>query len=341
MNDLTRVAIDTSKSVFTLHGVDAAGHAVLRRNLRRGQLEAFFEKLPAIEVVLEACGGSHHWGRWLMQRGHRVRLIPPQYVKPFVKRGKNDRNDAEAICVAAAQPSIGEVPVKSAERQAAAMLLSVRELLVRQRTQLVNALRGHATELGLVAPVGNKGLARLQGEIATADDERVPPAAKQALAMLGKEIDRIEARTAEIDAKLKKQLAAEPLARKLTAIPGIGPISALNLALRIDATQFKSGRHLAAWLGLVPRERSTGGKQRLGGISRAGNERLRQLLVVGATAVIQYAKPDRPGVSPWLLELLKRRPRKLVAVAWANKMARIVWAMMTSGEDYRPAKAAA
>jgi transposase len=340
MNEITRIAIDTSKSVFTLHGVDAAGRAVLRRNFRRHQFQAFFAKQPAVEVVLEACGVSHHWGRWLAQLGHRVRLIPPQYVKPFVKRGKNDRNDAEAICVAASQPSIGEVPVKSAEAQAQAMVLSARELLVRQRTQLVNALRGHATELGLVARIGDKGLTCLRAEIATAAADLVPQAAKQALTLLGQEVDRIEARLAEIDVKLTRQFAANPLCRGLAAIPGIGPITALNLALRVDPGQFKSGRHFAAWLGLVPRERSTGGKQRLGGISRAGNERLRQLLVVGATAVIQHARPDRPGVSPWLVELLKRRPRKLAAVAWANKMARIVWAMMTSGEAYRPAKGA-
>ena len=340
MSEITRIAIDTSKAFFALHAVDAAGRTVFRRGLRRPQFEAFFEKQAAVEVVLEACGGSHHWGRWLAKLGHRVRLIPPQYVKPFVKRAKNDRNDAEAISVAASQPSIGSVPVKSAEAQAAAMLLSARELLVRQRTQLANALRGHATELGMVAPIGNKGLTCLRGEVATADEALVPPAAKQALKLLGREIDRIEASLVEIDARLKQQFATDTLARKLARVPGIAPITALNLSLRVDAGQFKSGRHFAAWLGLVPRENSTGGKQRLGGISRAGNERLRQLLVVGATAVIQHAKPDRAGASLWLIELLKRRPRKLVAVAWANKMARIVWAMMTSSEEYRPAKAA-
>ena len=340
MNEVTRIAIDTSKSVFTLHGVNAAGQAVLRRNLRRAEVVAFFAKQPAVEVVLEACGGSHCWARVLGGLGHRVRLIAAQYVTPFVKRGKNDRNDAEAICVAAAQPSIGSVAVKSAEAQARAMLLSVRELLVRQRTQLVNALRGHATELGLVAPVGNKGLGQLQAEIATATDEIVPAEAKQALAMLGGEIARIEARLADIDARVMQQHKANPLSRLLAGIPGVGPIGALNLALRVDPSQFKSGRHFAAWLGLVPRERSTGGKQRLGGISRAGDERLRQLLVLGATSVIRHAKPDRSPVSQWLLELLKRRSRKLAAVALANKMARIVWAMMTSGEAYRPAKAA-
>lgn len=341
MEQITRIAIDTSKRVFTLHGVDAQGQRRLRRNLRRSEMQAFFAQQPAVEVVLEACGGSHHWGRLLRSLGHRVRLIPAQYVKPFVKRGKNDRNDAEAICVAASQPSIGSVAVKSAEDQARAMLLTVRELLVRQRTQLVNALRGHATELGLVAPVGDKGLAQLQAEIATAPDAMVPVAAKQALALLGREIARIEARLADIDAKVIKQHKANPLSQRLAGIPGVGPINALNLALRVDPSQFKSGRHFAAWLGLVPQQRSTGGKQRLGGISRAGDERLRQLLVLGATSVIRHAKPNHTPLSQWLQALLKRRPRKLAAVALANKMARIVWAMMTSGEAYRRVASAA
>jgi transposase len=341
MTEIKRIAIDTSKSVFTLHGVDDAGRAVLRRNLRRGELLRFFERLPPVEVALEACGGSHHWGRALLAFGHQVRLIPPQYVKPFVKRSKNDRNDAEAIGVAAAQPSIGSVPIKSAEQQAAAMLLSVRELLVRQRTQLVNAMRGHAAEMGVVAPLGEKGLRELQTEmIVAADEAAVPAVAKQAIALLSREVERIEVRLRAIEATLMQQHKANPLSRRLAAIPGIGPIGALNLALRVDQTQFASARHFAAWLGLVPRECSTAGRQRLGGISRAGDERLRQLLVLGATAVIQHAKPGRPATSQWLLNLLSRKPRKLAAVALANKMARIVWAMMTSGKAYRPASAA-
>src|SRR5271169_6613545 len=265
----------------------------------------------------------------------------PAPAKAGVKRSKNDRNDAEAISVAAAQPSIASVPVKSAEQQAAAMLLSVRELLVRQRTQLVNAMRGvhamrrHAAEMGVVAPLGEKGLAELRSEIAAADDISVPPAAKQAIALLGREAERIEMRRRAIDATLMQQHRANPVSRRLAAIPGIGPIGALNLALRVDATQFKSARHFAAWLGLVPRECSTAGRQRLAGISRAGDERLRQLLVLGATAVIQHAKPGRPAASPWLLNLLSRKPRKLAAVALANKTARVVWAMMMSGEAYR------
>lgn len=268
--------------------------------------------------------------------GHRVRLIPAQYVKPFVKRGKNDRNDAEAISEAAARPGMAGVPVKSAAQQADAMLLSVRELLLRQRTQLINALRGHAAEFGVVKPIGDKGFAQLVAEVAT--DTTLPALAVEAMALLGKEVDRIEARLAAIDGKLLTRHKADdgvgPISRMLAEVPGIGPIGALSLALRVDATQFKSGRHFAAWLGLTPRDHSSGGKQRLGGITRAGNERLRQLLVLGATAVIRYARPRR--ASAWLLALLERRPRKLVAVALANKMARIVWAMMTSGEAYRP-----
>jgi len=335
MSEIKRIAIDTSKAVFTLHGVDDAGRPMLRRNVRRRELLPFFEKLPPVEVVLEACGGSHHWGRALSTIGHRVRLLPAQYVKPFVKRSKNDRNDAEAISVAASQPSISSVPIKSLEQQAAAMLLSVRELLVRQRTQLVNALRGHAAELGMVAPLGEKGLAELRTEIAAADERAVPAAAKQALMLLGQETHRIETRLAAIEVKLMQQHRANPVSRRLSGIPGVGPIGALNFALRIDPAQFRSARHLAAWLGLVPRECSTAGRQRLGGISRAGDERLRQLLVLGATAVIRHAKPGRPATSPWLLSLLGRKPRKLAAVALANKMARIVWAMMAHGEAYR------
>ena len=335
MTEYTRIAVDTSKHVFTLHGIDTAGKAVLRRNLRRAAFVEFFRKLPPTPVALEACGGSHHWGRELQALGHEVVLIPPQYVKPFVRRGKNDRNDAEAICTAAGQPDMARVPVRSAEAQAAAMLLSVRELLTRQRTQLVNALRGHAAEFGLVAAQGDAGLRTVIAE--AADSQALPAAAADALALLAAEIDRVEARLAEADTRLLAQHKAQDgvgaMSRLLAEIPGVGWITALTLSLRVDPAQFRSGRHLAAWLGLVPREHSTGGKQRLGGISRAGHERLRSLLVLGSTAVIQHAKPGK--TSPWLLSLLERKPRKLAAVALANKMARVAWAMMASGETYR------
>jgi transposase len=331
--EFKRIAIDTSKSVFTLHGVDAQERPVLRRDLRRARMEPFFAKLPPTEVVLEACGGSHHWGRTLQAMGHRVRLIPPQYVKPFVKRAKNDRNDAEAISEAASRPTMRSVAIKSAEQQAQAMVLSVRELLVGQRTQLINAVRGHAAEFGVVAAKGTSQVTALLA--AVAGNTAVPQAAREMLVLLGRQVDHLDREIARLDTKLMARHKAHPVSRLLAGIPGIGPIGALTLALRIDPAQFESGRHFSAWIGLTPREHSSGGKQRLGGISRAGDERLRQLLVLGATAVIQHAKPGRPGVSPWLLSLLERRPRKLAAVALANKMARIAWAMMTSGEAYR------
>jgi transposase len=328
-----RIAIDTSKYVFTLHGVDEAERAVLRRDLKRAQFEAFFAKLPPTEVVLEACGGSHHWGRRLAALGHRVRLIPPQYVKPFVKRGKTDRADAEAISEAAARPAMRFVPVKPAETQAAAMLLRARELLVRQRTQLVNALRGHATEFGLVV---GKGIGKVDALLAAvAANPAVPELARETMAFLGEAIAVLDQRLALLEHKLLALHKANAMSRLLTTIPGVGPITALSLVLAVDPGEFTSGRHLAAWVGLTPKAHSSGGKQGLGGISRAGNERLRQLLVVGASAVIRQVKAGRPNASPWLLQLLARKPRKLAAVALANKMARTVWAMMTRGEAYR------
>ncbi len=331
--NLKRIGLDTSKAVFTLHGVDHDEKDILRRNMRRAEMEAFFAKLPPTHVALEACGGSHHWGRRLAAMGQTVQLIPPQYVKPFVRRGKNDRNDAEAISEAAARPEMPSVAVKSAEQQAAAIVLSARELLVRQRTQLVNAVRGHAAEFGIVAA---KNISQLPALLETvAAEETVPDAAKEMLAFLGGQVAQLDAQIGELERRMKQQHKANPVSQLLAEVPGIGPITALSLALTVDPGRFTSGRHFAAWLGLVPKEHSTGGRQRLGGISRAGNERLRQLLVLGATAVIQYAKPGSKSASAWLLALLERKPRKLAAVALANKMARIVWAMMATGEVYR------
>jgi transposase len=338
VTELKLIAIDTSKHVFTLHGVDEGGSTVLRRELRRQQVEPFFAKLAPTEVVLEACGGSHHWGRRLSGLGHRVRLIPPQYVKPFVKRGKNDDKDAEAMCEAALRPSMSFVPVKSAEDQAAAMILSVRELLMKQHTQLVNALRGHAAEFGLIAAKGTGHVAALLERIAA--DPAVPEPAREMFTELGERIAELATRLTALDRKLARLHKCNPVSQLLAEVPGIGPIGALSLAMTVDASQFKSGRHFAAWLGLTPKQHSTAGKPRLGGISRQGNERLRQLLVLGATSVVKLARPGHRFGTAWLLGLLQRRPKKLAAVALANKMARVVWAMMTSGEAYRPQPAA-
>src|SRR3984957_7506972 len=339
MSEIKRIGIDTSKAVFTLHAVDEAGKAVLRVNLRRAQMIPFFRKRPATEIALEACGSSHHWARELIALGHDVRLIPPQYVKPFVKRAKNDRNDAEAICEAAGRPGMRFVPVKTADQQAQGMVLKVRETLVNQRTQLVNTLRGHAAEFGIIAAKGIKQIMPLLEAIEAAT--AIPSDAKDMLALLGQEIEHLDTRLNEIEVKLTAAHKANALSQRLATIPGVGRIIALTLATEVDPTAFESGRHLAAWIGLTSKEHSTGGKQRMGGISRAGHERLRQLLVTGATAVIKLA--TRPGnrlATEWLLKLLQRRPRKLAAVALANKMARIAWAMMTSGEPYRHPSAA-
>lgn len=334
--ELTRIGVDTSKQVFTVHGINASGAAVLRRDLRRGAFEAFMAKLAPTEVALEACGGSHHWARRLTAMGHRVRLIPPQYVKPYVKRGKTDRADAEAICEAAGRPSMRFVPIKSAERQGEITVLRTRELLVRQRTQLVNALRGHAAEFGLVVPVGITQVKALFAKVEA--DPAVPPVVCEMLALLGQQIEGIDEQLLGIEARLLAMHKANEVSRRLAKVPGIGPITAISLVLSVDPEHFESGRHLAAWLGLTPQPHSSGGKQRLGGISRAGHERLRQLLVVGAMAVIRHAgKAGSRHALPWLVQLLARKPRKLAAVALANKTARIVWAMMARGEAYRQA----
>lgn len=333
-----RIAIDTSKHVFTLHAVDAAERCVLRRDLKRSQFEPFFKKLAPTDLVLEACGSSHHWGRRLSALGHRVKLIPPQYVKPFVKRGKNDRNDAEAIAEAASRPLMRFTSVKTEEQQAAAMLLRVRDLLVKQRTQLANAIRGHAAEFGLIMGKGIGQIGALREAVA---GSAMPEAAKEAIKVLAAQSEGLDERLADVETRLSRQHKENEVSQRLAAVPGVGPVTALTLAVSVDARDFRSGRHFAAWLGLTPKEHSTGGKQRLGGISRAGNERLRQLLVVGASAVIRFVKPGSRNASSWLLGLLERKPRKLAAVALANKMARVVWAMMVRGEAYRRAPVAA
>jgi len=329
-----RVAIDTSKAVFTLHGIDQNDRPVLRINLRRAQMIPFFTKLLPTEIAMEACGGAHHWARELSELGHEVHLIPPQYVKPYVKRSKNDRNDAEAICEAAGRPGMHFVPVKSVTQQAQGMVLKVRESLVGQRTLLINTLRGHAAEFGVIA---GKGIAKIGPLLAAFDQEAsIPPEAKDMAVLLGQQIADIDAKVKELEVKLSAAHKANAVSQNLATIPGVGPVTALTLATEIDPAAFESGRHLAAWAGLTPKERSTGGKQKMGGISRAGNERLRSLLVTGATSVIKAAmKPGSQLMTDWLRALLLRKPRKVVAVALANKMVRVAWVLMARGEVYR------
>jgi len=337
--EFKRISIDISKHIFTLHGIDEQDRVVLRRELRRGQVEAFFTRLPPAEVALEVCAGAHHWGRTFGAMGHRVKLIPPQYVKPFVKRSKNDRNDAEAISEAASRPSMRIVPVKTVAEQAGTVIVKHREMLVGQRTQAINALRGHAAEFGVIAA---KGTSNIDGLVAALkDNPAIPEAAQEMFEQMGRHVADLDLKIQAVNRQLLEQHKTNVVSQRLGVIPGIGPITAVTMALSVNPANFKSGRHFAAWLGLTPREHSTGGKHRLGRISKAGNERLRQLLVVGAMAVVRHAKAGSKSASAWLLQLLERRPRKVAAIALANKIARIIWAMMARGEVYRRQPAAA
>ena len=338
MTHCKRIGIDTSKGHFAIHGIDHADKKALAISLRRRQFLAFFQKLPPTDIVMEACGASHHWARQLNALGHTVRLIPPRYVKPYVKRGKTDDIDAAAINEAGGRPDMRFVPVKSIERQAEAMLLKVRQHLLEQRTATINCLRGHAAEFGVIAARGTSHVGPLLAEIAA--DASVPAEAKEMFDVLGRQIARLDEQLTELAAKVAAAHKANPLSQRLATIPGIGPITALTLATEIDPGTFRSGRDLSAFIGLTPRNHSTGGKQRLGHISKAGHERVRALLVSGAMAVISAAARHGDGaLSAWLRELLRRESRKVAAIALANKTARVVWALMTRGGTYRAAGA--
>ena len=334
---IIRVGLDTSKHVFQMHGVDENEQPVLRRQIRRGAVEKFFAKLPSTPIGIEACGASHHWARVLQRLGHEVLLMPPQYVKPYAPRGKNDAIDAAAICEAMSRPTMRFVPVKTAEQQAALTMLGVRDLLVKQRTMLINAIRGHAAEFGVTAAKGPQQIVELMRRLAA--EESVPALAREMLDVLAGQLEAVNAKLKGIEARLMAWHRRDQTSQCLATIPGIGPIGGVSFALKIpQAKAFRSGRHFAAWIGITPRENSTAGKHRPGKISREGDESLRRRLVLGATAVIQQAKTGR--ASPWLLGWLARKPKKLAAVALANKMARIIWAMMVSGETYRRPKEA-
>jgi transposase len=335
---LIRIGMDTSKSVFQLHGVDSAEQPVLRKKLRRHQVLSFFEKLEPTRIGIEACGSAHYWARELKALGHEVVLLPAQYVKPYVKRGKNDAADAEAICEAMSRPSMRFVPVKSVEQQAALMLAGTRDRLIRRRTQLTNMIRGCAAEFGLIAA---KGLSKIEPLLLRIDtDGTLPELAKELFAAHAKEYAQLKGQIEKIEAKLMAWHRHNELSRRLVKIPSVGPIGASLLAMKVtDPKAFRSGRDFAAWIGLTPKDHSTAGKTRLGVITRAGDEALRSTLVAGATALIQQVRKGRGHPSPWLVELLKRKPPKLAAVALANKTARVAWKLMVSGETYNPARA--
>lgn len=337
MDQITRIFIDTSKTVFQLHGVNAAEQVVLRKRLRRGQVVAFFSKLEPTVIGLEACGSSHYWARTLGALGHEVKLIAAQHVKRYVKRNKNDARDAEGGCEAMSRPTMDFVPVKTAEQQAALMLAGARDRLIRLRTQLSNAIRGYASEFGLVTAKGLDKIDPLLARIAA--DESMPTLARDLFAGMAGEWAQLQVRLGNANARLMAWHRGNALSRGLAAVPSIGPIGACLLIMKTpDPHAFKSGRHFAAWLGLTPKDHSTAGKLRLGVITRAGDEALRSTLVVGATAVIKQVSAGRGGPLPWLAALLARKPPKLAAVALANRVARIAWKMMTTGEDYDPSR---
>jgi transposase len=336
------MGVDLAKAVFQVHGIAADGRVVVRRALKRAQVVNFFQALPPCTVALEACGTAHHWAREIARCGHIVRLVPPAYVKPFVKRGKNDAVDAEAICEAASRPSMRFVPVKSVDQQAVAMLHRSRALLVKSRTMQINALRAHLAEFGFVAARGSAGLEALGQLLESAPEERLPAMVRRMLDGYLAGIAELEARIAALETELRAWHRQQAMSRRLETIPGIGVLTASALtALVPDPSLFRNGRHLAAWLGLTPRQHSTGGQTRLGRVSKAGDGYLRRLLVLGATALIRSLRGQSSRLARWVQGLLARRPARLVTLALANKLARIAWAVMVRGEEYRPIAAAA
>lgn len=341
METAVTIGLDLGKSVFQIHGVDAGGAVVIQRRLTRGKVLAFFAKQSACLVGMEACAAAHHWGRELRKLGHTVRLMPPRYVKPYVKRQKNDASDAEAICEAVTRPNMRFVEVKTCEQQGTMVLHRVRSMLMRQRVQLSNAIRGHMAEYGLVAPVGRNGLQRLIATLNNPEDDRVPAMARSSLAALVAQLGLLNEQVLENDRGVRASARSTELGCRLMEVPGCGPVLASAMVAAVpNPGVFKSGRDLAAWIGLVPRQNSSGGKERLGGITKQGDRYLRQLLVMGALAVIRYALKHGTK-KPWLVQLLARRSPKTAAVALANKMARMMWAMMMTGERYREPKVVA
>lgn len=328
----TTIGLDLAKSLFQVHGVDARGKVVVTKRLHRDAVLGFFATLPPCVVGMEACASGHFWAREIARFGHTVRLMAPQYVKPYVKRQKNDRADAEAICEAVQRPSMRFVPVKTEEQQSALVIHRVRETLVRQKVQLINALRSHMAEFGVVAPKGVGKVGELTARLADPADERMPAMARSVLQTLVDQLRDTEKRIAELDAQLLDHAERDDACRRLMTIPGVGPVTATALVATIgDAAAFTSGRHLAAWLGLVPQQNSSGGKERLGRISKAGDGYLRRMLINGARVVMRWWRTS----SPWLAALLARRPVNVAVIALANKTARVVWAVLTRGETYR------
>jgi transposase len=336
MQAVTTIGLDIAKSVFQVHGVDGEGKVVIRQQLKRSRVLSFFKKLPPCVVGIEACASSHHWSRELQTLGHTVKLMPPAYVKPYLKRQKNDAADAEAICEAVQRPSMRFVPTKTPDQQACLMLHRTRHLLIRQQTAVLNSIRAHLAELGIVAPVGRNGVEELLYVVADHKDERIPDVARECLEALGALLNKLKAQILEFDRRINAWHRSNETSRRLDEIPGIGPALATALVASVaDPKAFRSGRDFSAWIGLVPKQNSSGGKEKLDNITKQGDRYLRSLFCAGALAVIRYAKIHGTKHRPWLSKLLERRPTKVAAIALANKIARMAWAMMAKGESYR------
>lgn len=334
---ITTIGVDLAKHVFQLHGIGPDGHVLLRQKLRRSQMITFFAKLPPCLVGMEACATAHHWARQLRALGHQVRLMPAHYVKAYIKRGKNDAADAEAICEAVTRPTMRFVAIKTKEQQAVLVMHRTRELLVRQRTQTINALRGLLGEFGISEPQGIWHVGRLQAHL---EEDTVPEPGRQILMLLVEQLNHVEKLVAQVDAEIRAWHRSNPVSQRLAKIPGVGPLIASAIAATVaDASLFRSGREFAAWLGLVPRQKSTGGKQRLGRITHQGDAYIRRLLIIGAQSALQRSKEIKEN--DWVQRLLSRCARLKVAVALANKTARVVWALMKTGDTYRQAAVSA
>jgi transposase len=338
---ITTIGFDIAKNVFQIHGIDAAEKVVIRKQLRRGQVLKFFAALPPCLVGTEACATAHYWARELTKLGHEVRLMPAKDVKAYVKRNKNDAADAEATCEAVRRPTMRFVPVKSAEQQAQLMQHRARDLLIRQRTQVINALRAHLAELGITAAQGRDGIRDLLAIIADEADARLPIDARASLMVLAAQLQALQTLIGSIEKRIVARHRSSEASKRLQTIPGVGILGASAIATIVtEPKAFRSGRDFAAWVGLVPRQDSTGGKRKLGPISKQGDRYLRRILVVGAHAVLKRARLH-PQKYPWLTQLLARRPFKVVAIALANKMARIAWAVLAKGGTYRVPRLAA